>query len=365
MAPESRTLTDGDLRRRREASQRLHRPRRRPTADLVRHLVGVQAQVSQAAALALRARTGGLTEERVRRAQFRDRSIVRTWAMRGTLHLVAAEDYGWLVPLVTEPRVANAHRRLRSEGVPAEHAERAVGLIAQMLERDGPLTRPEIADRLQRHRIRTEGQAIAHLVWLAAAEGAICFGPDRDGVESHVLVRDWLGEPEPMPRDAALAELAVRYLRSHAPAEPADLAFWSGMRVVDAKRAWRSVEDGLIEVRTARGPRWALRSNGAQAPQGLVRLLPAFDEYLLGWKDRDLAATDAARTKINRGGGWLHPVVLADGRAVGTWRLSRRTPPVRLEIDPFRPLSPSVRRGVDREAKDLSRFLGSVVELAD
>src|SRR5207244_11621557 len=236
-------------RRRRVAAQLLHRPRRRSAVDVVRHLAGVQAQVRSAAGLALRARTEGLTAERVNRARVRDRSILLTWAMRGTLHLIAAEDHGWLVPLVIEPRVANARRRVKQEGVPGDQAVRAVRLIERMLQRDGPLTRAEIAERLRRHRIRTEGQAIAHLVWLAAAEGVMCYGPDRGSTRCFVLVRDWAGQDrtEPMEPAAALAELAVRYLRAHGPAEPADLASGSGVRLGDARRDCRGTGDGQAE----------------------------------------------------------------------------------------------------------------------
>src|SRR6266576_3037403 len=253
------TLTDEEVRRARTAAQLLHRPGRRSVPDLVSHLTGVQAQVLPAASLALRARRAGLTAAAVDRARTADRSIVLCWAMRGTLHLLAAEDHAWLVPLVIERRIANAHRRLRQEGVTGGQPAKAVRSIERMLGRDGPLLRSEIAERLRRQGIRTEGQAIAHLAWLAAAEGTICYGPDRDGERCFVLVRDWLGraattvEPE-----SALAELVVRYLRAHAPAEPADLAAWSGIALADARRGWRGAEDRLVEVPTDRGPRWGL-----------------------------------------------------------------------------------------------------------
>ena len=241
--PRTKTLSDDRVRGMRTAAQHLHRPRRRSAVDLVRHLTGVQAQVLSAAGLALRARTESLTAQQVDRARLHDRSIVLTWAMRGTLHLISTEDFGWLQPLVVEPRVSNAVRRLKEEGVPADQPSRAVRLIARMLGREGSLTRSEIAERLRRRGIRTEGQAIAHLVWFAAAQGVICYGPYRDGEHCFVLVRDWLGEVKPMEREAALAELAVRYLTAHAPAQPADLAFWSGIRSSDANRAWKSIED--------------------------------------------------------------------------------------------------------------------------
>lgn len=357
-----RTLSRDDVRRLRVAAQRLHRPKRSSATELVRHLTGVQAQVLSAAGLALRARTEGLTGERVAEERVRDRSIVLTWAMRGTLHLITAEDYGWLVPLVLEPRVAHAHRRLRQEGVTAEQSEVAVGSIERMLERHGPLGRSEIAERLGRRGIRTEGQAMAHLLWLAAARGVVCHGPDRGRDQRFVLVRDWLGEPEPMEREAAVAELAVRYLAAHGPSEPADLALWSGISVGDAKRIWRTIGDRLVEVQTIEGMRWRLRSGTAAAPRRSVRLLAAFDEYLLGWKDRETALPAEHRRKVNRGGGWIRPVLLVDGRALGTWSTTRTSNRLRLDVRPFTPPAPWVRRAVDSEAEDLATFLGLPVE---
>src|SRR5947208_13859515 len=159
------TLTDEQVHRARTAAQLLHRPGRRSVADLGCHLTGVQAQILPAASLALRARRALLTAAAVDRARIRDRSIVLCWAMRGTLHLIASDDHAWLVPLVIERRIANAHRRLRQEGVTEYRPAKAVRAIARMLEREGPLVRAEIAERLRREGIPPAGQAIAHLVW--------------------------------------------------------------------------------------------------------------------------------------------------------------------------------------------------------
>jgi mono/diheme cytochrome c family protein len=349
-------LSDERVRRRRVDAQLLHRPRRSDPAALVRHLTGVQAQVLPAAGLALRARTEGLTGEAVDRARVRNRSIVLTWAMRGTLHLIPAADHDWLVSLTTEPRIANAHRRLRQEGVPAGDAERALGLIGRALESNGPMFRRELAEHLARAGIRTEGQAIAHLVWLAGAHGVACHGPDRDGEATFVLARDWLGRTKPRRPAHPAAELAVRYLRAHAPATPADLAAWSGLRARDATAAWRAIERRLEEHATRRGPMWSLRSSAAAEPEAVVRLLPAFDEFLLGWRDRDLIATPADWRRINRGGGWMHPVVLEDGRAVATWRWSRADPEP--EVAPFSRLPPTTRTAIAEEASDFRRYHG-------
>jgi hypothetical protein len=361
--PRIKTLTDDEIRRRRIAAQHLHRPRRRSAVDLIRHLTGIQAQSLPAARLAFPARTDGLTAERVDRARLRDRSVVHTWAMRGTLFLIAAEDFGWLMPLVVEPRIRHAFLRLEQEGVPPDQPATAVRLIRRMLGREGPLTRREIAERLRSGGIQTQGQAVVHLLWLASAEGLICRGPEKGSHHSFVLVRDWIGEPEPMDRDAALGELAVRFLKAHGPAAPTDLAAWSGVRAGDARRAWAGIDDRLVEVATARGALWSLRRSATEAPPGIVRLIPWWDEYLLGWKDRELVAPPHHWRMINRdAGGWLNPTILVDGRAVGMWNPTPTPKALHVEVQAFSRLSPAVRRGIHREAEQLSDFLGSPVK---
>jgi Winged helix DNA-binding domain len=365
--PNGVAISDEAVRSWRSAAQFLHPRRRRSPADLVHRLAGVQAQVRSAAGTALATRADGLTRERVDRARLRERSIVHTWAMRGTLHLIAAEDYAWMVPVVVAPQLSNAHRRLRQEGVTRDASADALRAIERMLERDGPLDRSEIAERLDGRGIRARGQALAHLLWLAAARGLICYGPDRGAAQRFILVRDWLSPSKVMQPEAALVELGARYLRAHAPARPADLAFWSGISLTDARRAWLGLAPRLREISTARGPRWSLRSSPSggdpDGARGVVRLLPSFDEYLLGWRDRDVVVAPQDWREINRGGGWLHPAIVVDGRAVGTWTTTGASRGLRLEARPFSRLSSGARDGIAAEAAALASFLGTPIDV--
>jgi hypothetical protein len=360
--PRTPSLSADGLRHARMAAQLLHRPRRSGPAGLVRHLLGVQAQILPSAGLGLRARTDGLTADRVERARVRDRSIAWTWAMRGTLHLLAAEDVPWLVPLALETGVAQARRRLPELGITGD-VDRAVRAVHRWLDRDGPLTRKEIDRRLRRIGYRPESYANAYLVWLGTPRQVVVFGPDRDGEKTYVLARDWLEGRDTLDRDAALAELAVRYLAAHGPATPADLVTWSGIRAGDAKRGWKAMEDRLVEVRTPGGPMWMLRSQELESPRGVVRLLPSFDEYLLGWKDRSYVADPMRWRRVHPGAGWYHPAVIADGQAVGTWKTQKRRNGLAVQVEPFSTLPQATAEALQDEARAIGRYLRKPVEV--
>jgi len=337
------------LRALRTASQRLDRPPHGSVSELVRALGGVQAQVLSSAELALRARGRALTREKIARAREQDRSIVWCWAMRGTLHLVAADDLPWMLPLFAPGACANSRRRLKQLGVREDHVEVAVERIERALRDDGPLPRRELAARLAKHGIETRGQAIAHLVHVAAMRGRIACGPLRGQDQTFVALSDWL--PRWRLREPDPAELARRFLGAYGPASPSDLAAWSGLGVAAARAAFEAISGELTALE---GQLWSLRGSSREAKAGVARLLPSFDGYLLGYKDRAFALPEAHARKVNAGGGWLHPQLFADGQVVGTWKWNAGH--VRPELSPFRPLSPETRAALEADAAEVGAF---------
>lgn len=328
-------------------AQLLHRPSSRGVSELVERLVGVQAQLPSTVPLALRARTRNPAHADVRPALEADRSVVRTWAMRGTLHLVLAEDVRWLTRMLAPGQMTGARRRLSQLGV--DDPDEAIRHLERALS-DGPLTRGEAAERLRARGVQLDGQAAYHLLRFAALAGLVCFGPQRDGENAFVLLDDWIPDPGDDGRNET--ELARRYLVAHAPASPDDFATWSGLGTRAARQAF---EDLAPELARASGGTFRPRARRPAMPADVVRLIPAFDPYLLGWRDRSFAVPARYAKEVNRGGGWVRGVALVDGRAVATWTIDRSRAGARVRLRPFGRLARS--SALDAEIHDVERFL--------
>lgn len=322
-------------------------PARDPTA-VTERLLAVQGQDPRGARLAVRARSDGLNAGDVDKALTEERSLLITWLNRGTLHLVRSEDYPWLQALTTPPLRTSCARRLRQEGVRAEQGERAVETIEKALKKEGALTRHQLRERLDSAGVPTEGQALIHLLFLAAVEGVVVRGPMVGKDHAYVLVREWLGRQPKVDRDAALAELARRYLVGHAPANDRDLARWAGLPLRDARAGLAAIVGELVE-----------RDDGlvhlaAAPPEPEVpspRLLGAFDPLLLGWTSRERIL--GPHTHLVTMNGIFKPFSLVKGRAVGTWKFARG----RVTLEPLSKVSKAVTAALTADAADVERFM--------
>ncbi len=337
--------------------------------NALRAVCGVQAQELPAALLSVRARSRGLTAAGMGQARQVERSIVRTWLMRGTLHLAASEDAAWLVPFLGPAFIAGDRRRMAELGWDEAKAARGLKLLQDALENQGGLARKEIAGLLRAAGLPHEGQATVHLMFRAACEGLLCFGPDRGKEPTYVRLEDWTGPLHPRPRQAALFDLARRYLEAYAPAGPQDLASWSGITLGEARQAWGLMEDLLAPVEIAGQPAWMLESQLAWLDEvdrlpATARLLPRYDTSLLGYASRGLAVATAYEKRIHPGGGQIQASLVVDGRVVGTWKTAQRGGTLEVSIEPFEQLPLTLIPLLEAEAADLGRFLGCEARLS-
>jgi hypothetical protein len=322
----------------------------REAADVAGRLLAVQGQDPRGTRLAVRARSEGLTAADVDRALSEERSLLITWLNRGTLHLVRSEDYPWLQMLTTPPLLTSCSRRLRQEGIAPRQGEKAVKTIERSLAREGPLTRQQLRERLDSADVPTEGQALIHLLFLAAVRGVAVRGPIIGKDHAYVLVRDWLDPQPAWDRDTALAELARRYLVGHAPADDRDLARWAGLPLRDARAGLSAIaselverDDGLVHL--------AKRPPLPEVPG--PRLLGAFDPLLLGWTSRELIL--GPHTHLVTLNGIFRPFAMVKGRAVGTWKLNRG----KVTVEPLGRISKQANAALAADAADVERFMAS------
>ena len=349
-------MEEAELLRRRLTSQRLVGPRFAAPGDAVRWFGAVQAQDYRGALWAVGQRTRGAGEAEVERA-IAERALVRSWPMRGTLHFVAPEDLRWMLRHLAARVVRGCAGRNRQLGLSAADFTRSRRLLERALAGGRQLTRAEIYQTLSRGGVSTDGQRGIHILGYLAMEGLLCFGPRRGKQPTFVLLEEWLPPAPVLERDAALAELARRYLTGHGPATAADLAWWAGLPLGEARAAIALAGPDIA----ARGAHLEAAGARARPATTTAHLLPPYDEYTVAFKDRRAIADPAAADAIR--GGVFAPVVVLDGRVAGTWR--RQTTRGALEIiaELLAPPGPAHRRALAAAAERLGAFARLPVEL--
>jgi hypothetical protein len=334
-------------------------------AHVVKEVCGIQAQDVNAATLSIRVRSAGLVATDVEYARVQERTIIRTWGLRGTLHLLATEDIDWLLPLLGPVFIAGDRRRREELGLDEDTCVRGIRMLRDILADQGPLTRDELVEQMALHGIRLVGQARPHLIHRAALEGVVCFGPLKGTEPTYVLLSDWIDqehEGHPLSEATAYAELTRRYLEAYGPATAKDMAAWSGLPLNKIRSAWQDIGDQIIEVEIDNSQTWMLKTQAALLDEPLsgatiVRLLPYFDTYLLGYQNRDLSVPPMYGKRVNAGGGMVHPTMLIDGRIVGIWKSKREKNQLVVNVEPFEPLMADVMEGLETEVADTGRFL--------
>jgi hypothetical protein len=364
----ARGVDPARLARLRAATQSIHRPASaQDPAEIARSIAGAQAQDVYAGPQTFRSRSKRLTAADITQARVEDRSLLRTWVMRTTVHLIPTDDAGWWLPIF-EPGIEKwSRRRLEQLGMPAGEPDKALRVMAKALADEGPLTRPQLAERVVAADIELNEHTRLHVVGgLAVCSGLACLGPDRGKQTCLVLRDDWLGKPPPFDREKALAELARRYIAAFAPATDRDFAYWSGLPLRDVRAGMKSISKEIEEVRVGDETMLAPRGGLPRLPStGQVRMLGNFDTYLLGWKDRAFSVDSKHAEHVKEGGGgWIRPVILEDGIVVGGWRSSRKGG--RLEITLNLPKAERERLSskIDAEVADIARFEGIEATIA-
>jgi hypothetical protein len=359
-------LSPGIIGRLRLAAQGLLGPGFPGVPEAVRGMTAMQAQDLQSVLWAVGQRVQGARVEDVRSALDRG-DVVRSWPMRGTLHLLAPEDLKWMLS-ITAGRVirglAGRHRELEIAAADVDAAAAA----ALRLVSGGAASRAELFQAFERAGQSTAGQRGIHLLGVLCQRGCLVQGPLAGNQQLVVAFDDWITESRTLDRADGIAEWLLRYFRSHGPATERDFSWWAGIPLTDTRVALARVSGQLVELQFGGtsywlGPETAALLDCGVPGQRTVLALPGFDEFLLGYADRSLVLPPEHADKIVPGGnGVFKKTIVAGGAVLGTWTARAGGRPLGVVPQPFdavNGLRPAAQRSFELQAAKYRRYLGS------
>ena len=351
--------TNTDIALRRLRNQRIAGAGFEQPGAVVAWMGAVQAQDYLGALWAVGIRMEMARETAIEQA-IADRTIVRTWPMRGTLHFVAPADIRWMLALLTPRVIAGQRSRHRQLDLDQTAFDRSRDVLTRVLEGGRQLTRDALYEALEAKGISTAGQRGIHILQRLAQEGLLCFAARQGKQQTFALLEEWVPAARTPTRDEALAELAERYFKSHGPATMQDFTWWSGLTVADAKRgielAGPRLEREVVEGQTF----W----HGATEPVTIPTvspsawLLPPFDEYTVAYRDRSAVLDPAQGRELISTNGIFYPALVLDGKVAGTWKRAFKKGSVVITLSPFAPLKKKERQAVAMAAERYGSFLG-------
>jgi hypothetical protein len=331
-------------------------------AGIVTWFGAMQAQDYGSGMWSLGARMPGATIDDVR-AGLERREAIRTWPMRGTVHLVPPRDAHWMLDVMGARALAGAAARRATIGLTEELADQGVAVLAAALAGGKRLTRAQCLAALADGGVTSAGQLGYHLLWYASQRGVTCIAPHIGTEQTFVLLDEWAPDPARPERDEALGIIATRYFQSHGPTTRQDFAGWTGLTATDAKRGIAVAGDALITVRVD-GVEMVcapalLDAAGDAVDVDAVLALPGFDEYLLGFKDRSLMLDAEHKQAIIPGGnGVFQPTLVRAGRVIGTWKRSMTKKNTVVDVRPLVRLGAGDRARVETALAPYAHFLG-------
>jgi hypothetical protein len=283
--------------------------------------------------------------------------ILRTHLLRPTWHLVSAGDIRWMLDL-TGPRikaaVAPRHEQL---GITGSQVAKSCKILEKSLAGGRTLGRKELIAALEKGGVAMADSRASHIFLRAEIEGVICSGAGRGRETGYALLEERAPRAAGPSREEALSRLARQYFASRGPATPEDFAWWSGLKLGDARGALAAIEGELEQAEVDSRRYWfAPPADAAASRERTVRLLPAFDEYIIAYADRSAAITIEDRAKAVSDNGIFRPTIVVNGEAAGIWSRVPDKGGIVLKRELFKRLGAEAMRAMAEEAERYRRF---------
>lgn len=335
------------------SNQRLATPE-----QIVAHLGGMQGQDLPGVKWSIGLRLPDGVQSDVDRA-FDEGKIIRTWPMRGTLHVVAASDVRWMLSLTSPKNLSGGQRRRDALELDDKTLARCHQVFTKTLQGGRQKSREEVFVSLNEVGISTEGQRGYHILWNAALHGLICLASTDEKEQNYALLEEWVKPVKTITRDEALVELAWRYFSSRGPATLKDFIWWSGLSATEARAGFEDIKSKLVAETVGKTVYWM--SPDIELPKEKISafVLPSFDEYILGYQDRSAVLAPHYAEKICPGGnGMFISTIIIDGQVVGTWKRSVKKNTIAIVAEPFIKLSKAKQGAFQQAATRYAKFMG-------
>ena len=330
--------------------------------DLVSWMGAVQAQDYAMATWGIGLRISGGTEKLIQK-EIDSGAILRTHLLRPTWHLVSADDIWWMLELTAAQVRMKSGSRLKELGINSEVCLKSNQVIESAFANHKYLTREELYLEMEQNKVDGGKDRWSHLIFLAELDGILCSGIKKDKNQTYAILGDRVPRPASISRDEALGKLAFKYFSSHSPASLNDFIWWSGLSVTAAKRALEIIKPGFISENIANQEFWLPENLSRSAPViPSVYLLPAFDEFLISYKDRTAAFPLAQHSKAFTNNGIFHPVIVVNGEVKGLWKRTIKKDTVYFEPKFFNPVSKDVLDLTKKSARKFAEFLGKKLD---
>lgn len=331
--------------------------------EIVKWMGAIQAQDFSMAKWAIGVRLPDITDKQIE-TSINNGEIIRIHVMRPTWHFISAEDIYWMLKL-TAPKIKSS---LKSRHKELELTEAVISktkfIIEKTLSNGISLTRAELANEFEKVKIKTKGSRLSHILVRAELDGIICNGPVKENKQTYVLLNERVPHNKDLSRDESLAELAKRYFTSRCPATLYDFVWWSGLSVTEARQAMEYLKSDFITVTLGSEKFWFTNSFHDTGPEKTsVHLLPAFDEFLISYKDRSSSLSASVNKKTVSDNGIFHPSIVVNGQVNGLWKRTIKKNKVIIETDFFQPVNKSIRRLIDKKAFIFGQFLNKETEV--
>jgi hypothetical protein len=356
-------MTAKDITYLRLINQQIAAQKFKTVKKLVGYMGALQAQDYAMGKLAIGLRLKNITDKPVEKA-INHGEIIRTHALRGTWHFVAAEDLWWMLNLSADKIKKQLRTRHKQLELNEKDFSRSFGIISNMMKGGKHITREEIVLRLEKEKFNITENRTSFILLQAELEGIICKGKIVNNNHAYTLMDYWIPAKKELTREEAIAKLALKYFSSHGPATVQDFVWWSGLTLTEAKAALNNIKQHLTSLGVASHTYWLTSQTHIPSNHpDSVYLLPAFDEFIISYTDRSAALAAQHLKKVISSNGIFWPVVVINGQVTGIWKRSFTKDKIAIEMGYFKPHNKIIKKQIEQSVNVIENFTGKKILL--